>query len=191
MFTGIIEATATVVKRTDTGITLARPQIFSGLSIGQSIAVNGACLTVTRLQEKEIGFDVVPETFRRTNLGTAELVNLERAMPATGRFEGHIVLGHVDGTTRLISRTAEGEGERFAFALPAELQRYFVAKGSACINGISLTIAALTAKTFEIAVIPHTLAMTNLGTLSAGDEVNFEADYFAKLVLKATDPLCA
>lgn len=188
MFTGIIEAAANIITRTATGITVARPEIFTQLAIGQSIAVNGACLTLTRFDERQMGFDVVPETFRRTNLGAADLVNLERAMPATGRFEGHVVLGHVDGTAALISRIAEGEGERFVFALPDALRKYFVEKGSVCVNGISLTIAALTGESFAIALIPHTLQLTNLKALQPGDLVNIEADYFAKLLLKAADP---
>lgn len=189
MFTGIIEATAKIINRNESGIIVSRPEKFTDITVGQSIAVNGACLTVVEFKDDSLWFDVVPETFRRTNLGIAETVNLERALAANGRFEGHVVLGHVDAIMPLISRAREGNGERFIFRLPPELSPYFTEKGSVCLNGISLTIADLDSEKFSIAVIPHTLEETNFKLLKIGDEVNVEAEYFAKLLFKWREPM--
>ncbi len=184
MFTGIIESTAKVLNCNEGSLVLRRPTIFTQLTIGQSIAVNGACLSIVRFDSDSMTFDVVPETFTRTNLSTACVVNLERAMPANGRFEGHIVLGHVDGTAECVNRKKEGNGERFVFSLPRTIAPFVIEKGSITINGISLTIASASDEMFEIAVIPHTLEVTNLGTLQKGDLVNVEADYLGKLLLE-------
>ncbi len=142
MFTGIIESTAEVLQISDSQIVIARPELFSKLSLGQSIAVNGACLSVVEFDKKSMKFDVVPETFSRTNLGKAKRVNLERAMPADGRFEGHIVLGHVDSQTKLLSRTKEGNGERFVFTLPPEITPFAVEKGS--VDSLSKALTSIT-----------------------------------------------
>lgn len=184
MFTGIIEATAKVINKTNTGITIEKPAIFDDIKIGQSIGLNGTCLTVTKFDNEKMSFDVVPETFEKTNLDEAEIVNLERAMPANGRFEGHIVQGHVDGKIKLLERKKEGEGERFIFEKPKEKDKYFVQKGSITLNGISLTIAKDNANTFEVAVIPHTIKETNFKSIKEGDEVNFECDILAKFFEK-------
>ncbi len=184
MFTGIVEATAKVLQRDETGFRLARPKHFSELQHGQSIACNGACLTLTGFDAESLRFDIIPETFARTNLATADPINLERALAAHGRFEGHVVLGHVDATTELVARTPEGEGERWRFALPQEIAPFVVEKGSICLNGISLTIAGCADDWLEIALIPTTLAVTNLAGLQPGATVNVEADYFAKLLYK-------
>jgi riboflavin synthase len=184
MFTGIIEASANIMKRSGTGLLIERPKEFADLAIGQSIAVNGACLSIVDFDEQSMRFDVVPETFSRTNLGLSQKVNLERAMPANGRFEGHVVLGHVDGTGVLTEKKPEGEGMRFTFAVPHGLEVFCVEKGSITINGISLTIASAKGKVIEIALIPHTLHLTNLGELNIGERVNLEVDYFAKLLKK-------
>lgn len=184
MFTGIIEASADILTKTDVGIVVARPKIFSTLHKGQSIAINGACLTLMRFSENEMEFDVVPETFARTNLGSATIVNVERALAANDRFEGHVVQGHVDGTTKLIDEQQETLGKRLRFALPKELSPFFIEKGSVCVNGVSLTLASVASDTFDIALIPHTLQETNLGVIHIGDTVNIEADIFAKLLHK-------
>lgn len=184
MFTGIIETTAEVLERSETGIALSRPKDFEDVHIGQSIAVNGACLSVREFNAAALRFDVVPETFRRTNLAEAKHVNLERSLSASGRFEGHVVLGHVDAVATLLKRKTEGDGEWFRFATPTNLAPYFVDKGSVSLNGISLTIAKCDHESFEIAIIPHTLELTNLSDLKAGAKVNVEADYFAKLLYK-------
>ncbi len=129
-------------------------------------------------------FDIVPETFARTNLETAEQINLERALSAVGRFEGHVVLGHVDATAELLKRQPEGDGERWRFHIPPAVAPFSVEKGSITLNGISLTIAACNDSEFDIALIPTTLTMTNFAALTVGDKVNVEADYFAKLLHK-------
>lgn len=184
VFTGIIESTAKVLKRKNEKLVLSRPKIFKKLQKGQSLSVNGACLSVVNFDATRIQFDVVPETYAKTNLENAQIVNIERAMPANGRFEGHIVLGHVDAVTPLLERKKESTGEKFLFSLPKELNTFFIQKGSVCVNGVSLTISNCNKSTFEIALIPHTLEMTNLGTLKTGDTVNIEADYVTKIIAK-------
>lgn len=184
MFTGIIETTAKLLDKNLNQIIIEKPKIFTDIKIGQSISVNGACLTVTKTDSNKIQFDVVPETFMRTNLGKAKIVNLERAMPANGRFEGHIVQGHVDGKIKLLKKIKEGKGERFVFEKPLEKDQYFVQKGSITLNGISLTIAKDNKDTFEVAIIPHTLNETNFAEIQEQDEINFECDIIAKLLEK-------
>ncbi len=184
MFTGIVETTAEVLTRTEGGFVLQRPALFDSLHVGQSIACNGTCLTLTAFDEETMAFDIVPETFARTNLDTANVINLERALAASGRFEGHVVLGHIDTTAELLENKPEGAGRRFKFSLPETIADFAVAKGSITVNGVSLTIAACGTADFEIAVIPTTLQLTNLGKLEIGDRVNLEADYFAKLLRK-------
>jgi len=202
MFTGIIEASAQIIEKSDSGIIVQRPEIFTNLQIGQSIAINGACLSIVKCNENTMRFDVVPETFQKTNLKAVTKVNLERAIPVNGRLEGHIVLGHVDTTTKLIKKKQEDGGVRHIFSLPRGLRDFCILKGSIAINGVSLTIASVDKsdtgqqasnsqdkphncdQTFGVALIPHTLENTNLGELKIGDEVNIEADYFAKLLKK-------
>jgi riboflavin synthase len=185
MFTGIIETTAEVLERDDQLLIISRPKIFETLSEGQSIAVNGACLSVKAYDKQSIRFDVLSETFRCTNLGSTKQVNLERAMSANGRFEGHIVLGHVDETTKFLKKQKEHSGVRYRFAIPNRLEKYIVPKGSIAINGISLTLATVDKqeKYFEIAIIPLTEEHTNFRDLEEGDLVNMEADYIWKAVL--------
>lgn len=184
MFTGIIEEKTTVLEHLPAGIKVARPPSFRKLKIGQSIALNGACLTLTNFDDRSLLFDIVPETFAKTNLAVAKSVNLERALKVGGRFDGHIVQGHVDGTLRLLKRNQEKAGEIFVFEKPPAFAKFFVQKGSITLNGVSLTIAAEEEKTFSVAVIPHTLVLTNLGTLRVNEPVNFECDIMAKLLLK-------
>lgn len=193
MFTGIIEETGKILEQTSSSLVIARPEIFGALTIGQSIAVNGACLSVVSFSDTEMAFDVMTETFRRTNLGEATGVNLERAMLSGGRFEGHVVLGHVDGKAQLISRKKEDSGEKFVFSLEEasqELESFFIEKGSVSLNGVSLTLGKISKipgkkiVQFEIFCIPLTLEDTNLGSLEVLDTVNIEADYFAKIVQK-------
>ncbi len=184
MFTGIVEDKVRVINRSNTGIEIARPKIFSDLQKGQSIALNGACLTLIDFDQEKLKFDIVPETFRRTNLGSAEIVNVERALKADGRFEGHVVQGHIDGFLELLERKKEGEGEFFTFKKPVEYAKYFTEKGSIALNGVSLTIAKEDQDTFGVALIPHTLEITNFGKMKTGDLINFECDIFAKLLYK-------
>lgn len=192
MFTGIIEATAEVLERTSKELLLERPASFQDIAIGSSIAVSGACLTIATLTKKTIAFDVHEETWKRTKLGSlvpGDLVNLERAMSAHGRFEGHIVQGHVDCVTRVCSEGATRTGGTKAdtsllmtFEFPSSLHGLVVEKGSVTIDGVSLTIVSVDAKTFTVALIPHTLKETTLGTLKKGDVVNIEADILGKYV---------
>jgi len=188
MFTGIVEDCAVVssVIGTDNGTRLAvATKLAAGLAVGESMAVNGVCLTAVQLDTGSCAFDVVPETLRRSNLGSLEagdLVNLERSMPADGRFDGHIVQGHVDGRGLVAAIRAEGEGSRWSITVDEQMLPYLVEKGSVTVNGVSLTVAAVTEGGFEVALIPHTLEVTNFGKLDVGSTVNLEADVIAKYV---------
>ena len=189
MFTGIVEEKGTVVRTepAEQGLRILvdAPRVAGALAIGDSIAVNGVCLTVVETSSSGFSADVVKETLDRTNLGAlrpGSTVDLERPMPASGRFDGHIVQGHVDGVGRVARLTAEGESVRMAITIPAGLARYAVEKGSMTVDGVSLTIAGLTETGFEVALIPHTLAVTVLGERQPGDLVNLEVDVIAKYV---------
>lgn len=188
MFTGIVEdrGTVTSVDGSDRGVRIeVATSLASSLAIGDSMAVNGVCLTAVTVTDGACGFDVVPETLDRSNLGTLSAgdgVNLERSMPADGRFDGHIVQGHVDGRGTVVRVVEGGDGVRVTVAVDPGLRQYLVEKGSVTMDGVSLTIASLTADGFEVALIPHTLTVTNLGRLSAGATVNLEVDVIAKYV---------
>lgn len=187
MFTGIIEEVGTIreIKSLSAGavLTVAGKVILPDLKIGDSIAVNGVCLTATRIDPDAFVCDVSSETLRRSNLGQAKTgteVNLERALLVGGRLGGHFVLGHVDGVGRLTAKTRSGAGYVVSFSYPRELERYLVFKGSISVNGISLTIASLETTTFSVAVIPHTLESTSLRAMVPGDSVNLEVDILGK-----------
>ncbi len=195
MFTGIIEELGRVVSSSLNSasgqLQLAADLVLADCRIGDSIAVNGVCLTVTAIHTPVIDFDVSLETLRRSNLGRlkpGDQVNLERALPAAGRFGGHIVSGHIDATGVFDRRRREGNAEILGFTAPAEVARYLVEKGSIAIDGISLTIAALNGNSFTVAAIPHTLAATTLGRLRPGAQVNLEVDLIAKYVEKLLEP---
>lgn len=189
MFTGIVEQIGQVedVADSDAG----RRVLISGdglgdLPIGASISVNGVCLTAVDIVADTVAVDVIPETLQRSNLGklaTKSRVNLERPMPADGRFDGHIVQGHVDGSgvVSAVDEDIDG-GVTMTLDVPAELRRYLVEKGSVAIDGVSLTVAALTDEGFQVALIPHTLETTTLGMCGPGDPVNLEMDVLAKYV---------
>lgn len=183
MFTGIVETKTPVVACTYNSLIISRPVEFIDIAIGQSIAVNGVCLSVASYSHDTICFDVLSETFRKTNLSETILVNLERAMPAYGRFEGHVVLGHVDETTTLLAKHKEDSGVEYIFAMPS-CAEYLVNKGSIAINGVSLTIGSLTPSTFSVFLIPITEAHTNLSDLLISDKVTIEYDYIAKLIVQ-------
>jgi len=156
------------------------------LAIGASISVNGVCLTAVETGKETVSVDVIPETLQRTNLGTltrSNQVNLERPMPADGRFDGHIVQGHVDGigTVAAVERSDDG-GVVMSIDASESLRRYLVEKGSVTIDGVSLTVASLTGEGFSVALIPHTLEVTTLGLRNVGDTVNLEVDVLAKYV---------
>ena len=186
MFTGLIESVGTVrsfERRGDAArLTLETP-MAGMLSLGESLAVNGCCLTVTDRDEREAHFDLLVETLNRTNLGAlipAARVNLERALRADGRFGGHFVQGHIDTTAEVIKVDANGEDLNLVIMIPSGGARYFIEKGSVAVNGVSLTVALLGEDHFGLWIIPHTLRETNLGDLKAGDRVNLEYDMLAK-----------
>ncbi len=190
MFTGIVEELGEVVGREDLGdaarLTIRGPVVVAGARHGDSIAVNGVCLTVVEVApDGRFSADVMAETLRRSSLaqlGTGSPVNLERAAPVNGRFGGHIVQGHVDGTGKVVSRHPSQHWEVVRISLPPGLARYVVEKGSITVDGASLTVSALGPDWFEVSLIPTTLAMTTLGRAAAGAVVNLEADVIAKYV---------
>lgn len=185
MFTGIVEEIG-AVKAMDAGrLTIGASAVVSDVSVGDSIAVNGACLTVTEHDATSFAVDVVPETLRRTNLGAltaGSRVNLERSMPASGRFGGHMVQGHVDGTGVVRSISADGDALMMAFEASPWVMRYAVEKGFIAVDGTSLTIVHCDNFSFSVTLIPHTQANTVLGDKRVGDSVNLEADIVAKYV---------
>jgi riboflavin synthase len=191
MFTGIVEELGEIRRlalRGSSGqIAIRASKVLEGTKIGDSIAVNGICLTVTSLQRDGFTADVMAETVRRSSLGKAgagDLVNLERAMAADGRFGGHMVSGHIDGTGTIRSMRKEENAVWVAIETTPEILRLIVEKGSICIDGISLTVAAVGAETFQVSVIPHTGEETTLLRRSAGDLVNLENDVIGKYVEK-------
>lgn len=188
MFTGIVEHVGKVTA-VEAGADLTRLRIDSGplddVEVGHSVSVNGVCLTAVSTGPAALEVEVVPETLSRTSLGAlseGSPVNLERAMAASGRFDGHIVQGHVDGVGTVSGVTADDDGSRMTIELPDDLVRYVVEKGSITVDGVSLTVAAVKGASFQVALIPHTLAMTTLGLRKEGDLVNLEADVLAKYV---------
>ena len=189
MFTGIVEEVGTVrhVGSTASGsrLEIACARVLDRLSVDDSVNVAGACLTVIDRDDRGFASDVVPETLARTTLGglmRGSRVNLERAATPETALGGHLVQGHVDGTTKLVTRRAEGEGARLRFALPKSVGRYIVMKGFITIDGVSLTVAGLGKTFFEVALIPHTAERTTLGALGVGEAVNVEVDIVAKYV---------
>lgn len=194
MFTGIIEeigSVASISRGADRAkLSICADRIFSDLKIGDSVAVNGVCLTAAEISGKTFTADVMNETFSRSDL--AELkkgsrVNLERAMPANGRFGGHIVSGHVDGMGTIISVRRDGNAVWYDISAGQPIMRYIVEKGSATIDGVSLTVARLNADGFSVSVIPHTSEETILSEKKCGDKVNIENDIIAKYVEKLMD----
>jgi riboflavin synthase len=190
VFTGIVEHLGTVVGVTDGDggrrLTIDPGPLGDGIEVGHSVAVDGTCLTVTALDGGAAAFDVMGETLDRTTLGRVgrgDVVNLERPMPAAGRFDGHIVQGHVDAVGIVRSVVPDGGGSRRMWVdVPAAILRYVVEKGSITVDGASLTVAAVDGTGFEIALIPHTLEVTTLGHRRPGDGVNLEVDVLAKYV---------
>jgi riboflavin synthase len=185
MFTGIVEALGSVdrIEPTEQGRRLTISTTLTGLGIGDSVSVNGVCLTVVERSGSGFEAEVVHETLRRSDLGALEpgdRVDLERSMPASGRFDGHIVQGHVDGTGTVATVTAEGESVRMRVQMPARVSRYVAEKGSIAVDGVSLTVTAVGDDWFEVALIPYTLDVTVLGSRQTGDKVNLEVDIVAK-----------
>lgn len=191
MFTGIVEELGTVAGIEDQGdavrLTITAETVLTDAELGASIAVNGCCLTVATLREKEWTADVMLETLKRTSLHAIEVgdqVNLERAVTPSTRLGGHIVQGHVDGVGRIVSREPSEHWEVVTISIEPELARYVVEKGSIAVDGISLTVVSVTEDAFTVSLIPETLARTSLGFRAVGDEVNLETDIIAKHVEK-------
>jgi riboflavin synthase len=192
MFTGIVEETGTVqeVTQEEAGRRLRIGSSVTGLTKGASIGVSGACLTVEAHGEEWFEVFLATETVDRTYLGTLEVgdrVNLERALPADGRFDGHFVQGHVDGTGEVLEITQLGDDWEFRFSLPPELAGYVVEKGSIAVDGISLTVAGLDGNQFSVAIIPETYELTTLSGKAVGDPVHLEVDVVAKYVEKLVE----
>ena len=187
MFTGIVEEVGSVVDVSESGLGIRGSVVMEDISVSDSVSVNGACLTVTRIEGDSFWVDTVPETRRRTNLGALSVgspVNLERPLKADGRFGGHVVQGHVDGTGRALSVTPEGNSHLFEFEAPDSVMRCVVEKGFIAVDGVSLTVVNCTNRAFVVAIIPYTLEHTLFAGLQVGDDVNLEADIMAKYVLK-------
>jgi riboflavin synthase len=187
MFTGLVREIGTVTSMDGGRLTIEAPETARNAALGDSVAIDGVCLTVVDHDESSLSFDTVPETLARTALGTLEQgsrVNLEPALRAGDALGGHYVQGHVDGVGRVLSVGAEGEGRRVRFEAPPELLRYIVEKGSIAVQGTSLTVAAVDETGFEVALIPHTLQETTFGDLVPEQPVNLETDVLAKYVEK-------
>jgi riboflavin synthase len=187
VFTGIIEEVGTIqelgFQNGGAGISIAASVIPSSLKIGDSISVNGVCLTATLTGTRLFSCDISAETLRLSSfkqLKPGMKVNLERSLIFGDRLGGHFVQGHIDGIGRLVARVSSGEGFEMSFDFPRELERYLVYKGSIAVNGISLTISSLEQGYFSVAAIPYTLESTNLGSLKNGDPVNLEVDVLGK-----------
>ena len=198
MFTGIVEEKGTVGHISLAGISgsiaIKARKVLEGTRIGDSIAVNGVCLTVVSLRSDGFTADVMAETIRRTSLGSCQPgdpVNLERAMAADGRFGGHIVAGHIDGVGTIRSAVPEGNAVWITIDAPPQILRYIVEKGSIAIDGISLTVAYVDESVFKVSVIPHTAAETTLLSKKAGDIVNLENDIVGKYIEKLMRPVSA
>lgn len=187
MFTGIIEEVGAVSRRSGSDITVLARTVLEGIREGDSIAVNGTCLTVVAFDAESFVVQVSPETSKRTTLGglkPGDAVNLERALAAGMRMGGHFVQGHVDGVGRVRSVTPQGDFSLWRFQAPADIARYLVQKGSIAIDGISLTVVDPVGDTFDVAVIPATLQKTTLNSKRPGDPVNMEADMLAKHIFQ-------
>ena len=190
MFTGIVEELGVVAKISNNAMTVHASKVTEDLKLGDSIAVNGTCLTAVNFSRTEFSVDLSPETIRRTSLGQlseGSPVNLERALLASDRMGGHIVQGHVDSTGRVISSRVDGDSIIFRIRAPKRLNPYIVEKGFIAVDGISLTVVKRGASSFTLAVIPYTLKNTNLASVSIGDRVNLEADILAKYVESLLD----
>lgn len=193
MFTGIIKDVAEVKeikKQNETFELMVKLNHLpvSGIKLGDSFSINGTCLTVTKLNEDGFSVEAMPETFRRTNLGKlsqGQHINVEPALRASDRLDGHFVLGHVDTTARLINKLTDQNSVLMTFSVPEQYCKYIVEKGSVAIDGVSLTISAVGKKSFQVSLIPFTLEHTILGELKINDDVNLETDILGKYILNS------
>jgi len=191
VFTGIIEEVGRVISAGPGKLTIAASDVLQGMELGESIAVNGACLTITSFNSNSFFVDMMPETFKRTNLGlvsAGDEVNLERPLALGGRLGGHLVQGHVDDTGRVTSVTWDNEAVIMRIEAPPEVRRYMVEKGFIAVDGVSLTIMAKDADSFWVSVVDYTRKHTNLGGRRVGDPVNLEVDIVAKYVEQLSQP---
>ena len=191
MFTGLVEAVGTVrgFRKTESvyRFSVECPEIVQELTVGQSVSVSGACLTVVSAAGRVFDVEMMPETFARTRFPTltrGSSVNLERAMRLSDRLEGHLVLGHVDGTAKLEKLTGEADTKVALFSVPEGMMRYIVSKGSITVDGVSLTVIETEESSFSVGLIPATLKSSTLGQLSPGDQVNIETDILGKYVAR-------
>lgn len=191
MFTGLVEIRGTIERLEQRGpgvrLYIRAGVVSDGAQLGDSIAVNGCCLTVVEQQGEILAFDAGTETLSRTNLGRLQpgsFVNLERSLCVGDRLGGHYVTGHIDATGAIDERIDEGEWSKFWFRVPRTLTKQMVSKGSIAVDGVSLTLVDVEPERFSVALIPHTLGVTTLGTLQPGDPVNLETDLLAKYVEK-------
>ena len=193
MFTGIVEERGVVREVGTTRLSVGCRTVTSDATQGASIAVNGACLTVVERSDEHLAFDVSEETLRRTSfsrLRAGDPVNLERPLTLSSRLGGHLVQGHVDGVGEVVAIDLADDGSSWiTVRAPERVARYLVDKGSVCVDGVSLTVASRDGTTFGVALIPHTLEVTTLGTAEVGDPLNLEVDVIAKYVEALLDPI--
>lgn len=189
MFTGIVEemgqVLTNVVGAQSARLTLSAPVVHEGVTVGESIAINGCCLTVVEREGATLVFDAVPETLARTNLGDlkpGDRVNLERSLAVGARLGGHFVQGHVDGVGTVLSVQPVENAVVMEFSAPSALRRYLIEKGSVAVDGVSLTVAEVRPESFTVWTIPHTRAITTLGMRQVGDRVNLECDLIGKYI---------
>ncbi|MGP4069398.1 riboflavin synthase [Halobacillus sp. B29] len=189
MFTGIIEEIGSLhsikSKTESLELSISAEKVLSDVKLGDSISINGVCLTVTSYTDRSVEFDIMPETYRATNLSELKQgspVNLERAMAAGGRFGGHLVSGHIDGTGTIVSKKPESNAVYYEIEMSEELIHYFVYKGSIAVDGTSLTVFGVEGSRVTISLIPHTMEHTVLGQKETGDRVNIECDMIGKYV---------
>lgn len=195
MFTGLVEEKGTVVSITHSSgaaeLKIACHVVHEDAELGASIAINGCCLTVVKIEANQLTFEAGSETLRRTNLGelqSGSLINLERALAVGQRMGGHYVSGHVDALATVDERNDDGQWAEFWFKVPQELTRQMASKGSVAVDGVSLTLVGVESERFSVALIPHTLAVTTLGDRHVGDTVNIETDLLAKYVQQQLNP---
>jgi len=187
MYSGIVEEIGTVRHYSPTDLTIEADQVLEDLAVKDSIAVNGVCLTVTELGDSWFRVDTMPETLRRTDLGSLQLgakVNLERSLAANGRISGHVVQGHIEACVTVLSIQEDGIGLSVEIELPVNLRPYIVSKGFIALNGVSLTVVEAKDDRFSIALIPYTREHTNLGQLQLGTKLNLETDILGRYIVQ-------
>ena len=191
MFTGIVEEIGSIKANARESMGISAVKVLDAMKLGDSVSVNGACLTVIKIDKDNFTVEIMPETKKLTNLGNlhfSDKVNLERALSAQGRFGGHFVQGHVDGTGKLVSLIDEGKAVLATFTAPAEILHYLVKKCFIAVNGVSLTVTSCDKSQFSISLVTFTRENTNLGLLDTGDSVNLEVDIIAKYIEKFYHP---